>query len=124
MITIKLGELKEIIEGLNEILEKELPVKPAYWFGKLAKMIKKEMSDFEDARLNLVKKYAIKDENGNFIIEDNRYKLTDNTAFETEFMELISTEIDIDFIPVSIDQLGDVKVSPVVMIGLDKFIEF
>lgn len=123
MITIKLGELKEITEGLNEILSKELPIKPAYWFGKLAKKIRKELLELEENRMNLIDKYALRDEHNKPIIEDNKYKFFDIKSFNTEFKDLVETEIEIDFIPVSIEQLGDTKISPIVMMGLEKFIE-
>ena len=122
MVTVKLGKLREIIEGLNEILSKELPVRPAYWFGKLAKKIQKEFVEFEDNRMVLVKKYALRDENMEFIVEDNKYKFADIEAFNIGYKELSDTETEIDFNQITLEQLGDIKISPAVMIWLDKFI--
>lgn len=123
MIKIQLGELKDIAGGLNEILSKELPIKPAYWFGKLAKEIRKELLEFDENRMNLVKKYASRDEHNELVIEENKYKFNDISLFNSAFKELADTEIEIDFTPISLDQLGDVKISPMVMMGLEKFIE-
>lgn len=123
MIKIQLGELRGIMEGLNAILAKELSIKPAYWFGKLGKKLHKEFTEFEENRVKLAKKHALKDENGQPVIENNKYKFADIESFNAEFKELAETEIEIDFNPVSLEQLGDVKISPIVMMGLEKFIE-
>jgi hypothetical protein len=120
---IQLGELREITEGLNELLGKEIPVKPAYWFGKLAKKIQKEVVEFEENRMKLVNKYAIKDDNGQPVAENGKYQFNNQEEFQAEFKELVETDIEIDFNPISLDLLGDVKLSPVVMIGLEKFLE-
>lgn len=124
MVTVKLGELREIIEGLNEVMSKELPIKPAYWLGKLAKKVQAEVHDFEESRLRLVQKYALRGEDGQPIVgADNKYRFADTDAFNAEFSELTETETTIDFSPIPINAFGDVKLSPIAMIGLDKFIE-
>jgi len=123
MIKIQLGELRNIAEGLNEILTKELPIKPAYWFGKLGKKVHKELAEFEENRVKLIKKYASKDDKGEFIVKDNKYEFEDKEAFNSEFIELAGTEIEIDFNPISIEQLGDAKITPVIMMALEKFME-
>lgn len=128
MVKIKFGSLREIIAGLNELMDKELPIKAAYWTGKLGKMIHHEFIAFEDIRIKIVQKYAVKNNKNEFVIEsdeDNNkqeYKLADTDAFNKEYKELLNTEIDIDFSPIPMSMFGDVKLSPIAMISLDKFI--
>lgn len=121
MITIKLGELKGITKGLEEILGKELPIKPAYWFGKLTKNIQQEVHLFEAARRKLIEKHGQRDADGKLVTENNRYMFTDTEAFNAEYNELANTDVEIDFKPILLDSLGDVKISPITMIGLEKF---
>ena len=122
MVNINLGELREIVEGLNEVLNKELPIKPAYWLGKLAKKIQKEFAELEENRMKLVQKYARKGENGQPLVENNKFLFADQGSFDLQYKELIETDIEIDFIPIALDKLGDVKLSPIAMIGLEKFL--
>lgn len=122
MVTIKLGELREIMEGLNEMLDKELPIKTAYWFGKLAKKIQKEYGELEENRMKLVQKHAKKGETGNPIIENDKFVFANQDSFNAQFLELLETEVQIDFKPIALDRLGDIKLSPIAMIGLEKFL--
>lgn len=119
---IKLGEVKKIAKGLNDILGKEIPIKPAYWLGKLAKTIETEVKAFENARLKLVQKYGAKDSAGKLVVEKDKYVFTDADAFNTEFEELADTDIEIDFKPIPLSSLAGINISPVVMMMLENFI--
>jgi len=122
MVNIKLGELRTIIEGINEILGKELPIKSAYWLGKLAKKIQKEFAELEENRIKLVQKYVLRDESDNPVIENDKFIFSDTNSFNAQFSELLETDVEIDFTPLEVEKLGDVKLSPIAMIGLEKFL--
>jgi hypothetical protein len=122
MITLKLGELKEIVNGLNQIMGEKLPVKTAWAFTKLAKLIQKEVQMYEENRKKLIDTYCKKDEKGKPVINDGQYNIDDKESFGKEFTELSNIEIKIDFKPVSFNDLGDIKLSPVAMIALEKFV--
>jgi len=125
---IKAGELKIIAEGLSEILKIDLPVKPSYWLARIANKVESEMMAFETIRMNLIKKYAKKDKKGGFIfIQDKdkkqQYDISDIDAFNKEFNELFSQEIEIDVNPIKLDSLGDIKIKPLILAKLGKIIE-
>ena len=125
---IKTGELKIIAEGLSEILKIDLPVKPSYWLARIANKVESEMMAFETIRMNLIKKYAKKDKKGGFIfIQDKdkkqQYDISDIDAFNKEFNELFSQEIEIDVNPIKLDSLGDIKIKPLILAKLGKIIE-
>lgn len=65
---IKAGELNKIKSGLDEILNKELPVKTAYWLARISNKVESEIGSYEKARINLATKLAKKDESGNPIL--------------------------------------------------------
>lgn len=120
--TVKLGELRGIAEGLNDILQKELPIKPAYWLGKLGKAIQKELAEYEENRIKLVNKYGLRDAEEKLVVEGGQYQFADKDAFGVAVTELANTEIEVDFNPLTLDQMGDIKISPVTMMRLDRFI--
>ena len=122
MVTIKLGELREVFTGMDEVMSKELPIKTAYWLGKLAKKITKEARDFEEARMKLVEKYVLRDEHMKPRIEDGKYQFANPAAYEADYRELADTDVEVDFTPITEAQLGDVKISPLAMMGLEKFL--
>lgn len=124
MVKIKLEETKPIVFALREILKKELPIKPSYWFGKLAGKIGEEARLFENERMKLVDKYAAKDIDGKLKAVNDEYQFSDENKqpFTDGYKELAETEIEIDFKPININDLGDVVVKPNVIMALEKFI--
>jgi antitoxin component YwqK of YwqJK toxin-antitoxin module len=123
MVTVKLGELRGIVESLNEIMKEKLPVKTAYSFGKLARAVQKEIEVYEEGRLKLIDRYVKRGDDGKPVIINGNYDIGDKEGFGKEFYELGSIEAQFDFKPVSLDALGDISVSPVAINGLDRFIE-
>jgi len=126
----KLNEIRLATDGLGEILEKELPVKTAYWLARFLDKVNSENASMEKARINLVKKHAKKDDKGNpMFVKDkddkdtNQYDIPDMDAFQNEFIELTNEEVEIDFKPIKLEQLGDIKLKPLTLAKLGKIIE-
>jgi hypothetical protein len=125
MIKIKLGEIINIIESLNNILIKEIPIKTAYMLSKLAQKIEPELKNFQNSNNKLIEKYGQRDEN-NEIINNNGIVpiiLDKKEDYKKEIEELLNIEIDIDFEPMSIKSLGDIKIAPKDLFVLDRFIK-
>ena len=131
---ISLNEVQGMQEGLDVILAKEIPVKPAYWLARFLDKIRVEMEAMEKARIKLVEKLAKKDKDGKPVfkkdkdgkqIEPNQYDFTNENMvkFQAEFNELGKEEFDVDFKPIKVDQLGDINLKPIVLVQLGKLIE-
>uniref|UniRef100_A0A6M3K520 Uncharacterized protein n=1 Tax=viral metagenome TaxID=1070528 RepID=A0A6M3K520_9ZZZZ len=126
----KLNEIRLATEGLSEILQKELPVKTAYWLARFLSKVEAENASMEKARMNLIKKHAKKDKEGNpvFILDKDgkstsQYDIPDMEAFQNEFIELTNEEVEIDFKPIKLEQLGDINLKPIILAKLGKIIE-
>jgi len=128
---IKVGEFRNLNEGLNEILNIELPVKPAYWLARFLTKLSEEEKVFEKARINLVTKHSKKDKKGKPVIitskvegkDVSNYDLADPEAFQKEFEQLVEEKIVIDFNPIKLADLGDIKLKPITLAKLGKIIE-
>ena len=107
---LQLGEIRLMIDVLPTILEKELPIKTAYWLARALTELQREFAPFETARQALVAKFASKDEAGELIVEGDIYVIEDMEAFQAEFAELASQEVEIKYNPLTLDQLGDIQV--------------
>ena len=127
-----LNEIMRMNEGLNAILAKELPVKTAYWLARFLDKVGSEFKAMETARMKLIEKYAKKDKDGKSVMKKdkdgkqlNKYDLneTNMKKFQAEFAELGKEEFEIDFKPIKLEQLGDIKLKPIVLIQLSKLIE-
>jgi len=126
-----LNEAIEMTEGLNEILTKEVTVKAAYWLARFLEKVSSEMKAMEKARMKLIEKYAEKDKDGKPLFKKdkdgnslNQYDISNENAekFSKEFEELKAEEFDIEFNPIKIDQLGDIKLKPLTLVQLAKII--
>ena len=127
---IKAGELRNMHEGLGEILRIELPVKPSYWLARIATKIDSETLAFEKARMGLVRKHAKKNLKSELIFKKdkngkpmNEYDIPNLEKFQKEYDELSIQEIEINIDPIKLDALGDIKIKPVILAKLEKIIE-
>ncbi|WP_337871629.1 hypothetical protein [Ignavibacterium sp.] len=105
---IKLKYIVENTEPIANLLKLELPVKTAYKLAKLSNTIQSELREFEQLRNNLIKKY------GKQSGDEIKIEPTDKETFgkfSGEITELLETEIEINYTPINIDELGSIKLS-------------
>lgn len=127
---VKVRELRNMSAGINEKITEKLPAKTAYRLFRFLNKLTSEINAFEKARVNLAIRYAKKDKNGKPLMEKdkdgkdiNKYDILDKIAFEKEYMELTNEEIEIDWEPIKLADLGDVKLSILDLIKLGKIIK-
>ena len=106
---ITLKEVSEMQAGLDVILGKELPVRPAYWLARFLDKVRSEIGATEKIRMQLIDKYAKKDKDGKFIFKKDskgkdlgEYDFTKENLikFGKEYTELSEVEMEIDFKPI------------------------
>lgn len=108
---LTLKQLVEKSDSLLKLLNKELPVKTAYRLGRLSNAVKSELEQYNIHRNLLIKKYG-KEKDGQVIIEPGEKEATENFIRDNE--ELLSVTVKIDsYSPISIGELGDIKLSPI-----------
>lgn len=109
----KTGE--KLFQGL---LSQKLSLKTKYWLTDLSKKVKTETDACESLKNELIKKYGEEKEGGQIGIEtfikgdDDKQVL--NPAFiefEKEYSALLKEEREIEYKPLSINDLGDVETS-------------
>ena len=126
MISITLEQLVNSTEGLRELSQKTLKARPAYAVAKILKAAEAEMTGFNDTRMNLIKKYGDKKENGELNTDENGNvhiapgSLVD---FNKELQELLDTQVEINANKIKIEDIGDVDFTPAEMAQLDNFID-
>lgn len=126
MITVKLSDLVNSTETLQKLAQKSFKAKLAWSIARLLKAADTEIQGFQDARLNLIKKYGEKDENGNLVSDDkgNCKIPPEFTAdFNTEFAELINSEVEINANKIKIELLEDIDFTPSEMAILEPFVD-
>jgi len=128
----RLREITTMQAGLDVILMMELPAKPAYWLARFLDRVRAKIGETEKTRMKLLNKYAKKDKDGKPVFKkDNKGKNLPEVDFTKEnlikfgkeYTELSEAEFEIDFKPIKLADLGDIKLKPIVFIQLGKLIE-
>lgn len=115
-----LAEIKLMSSSLSKLVHLDLPIKISYRLSKLLNFFDKEIITVEKARVELVKKYAgeNKDEEGGIRVAKEHEE-----EFRTEFEKLLTEEVEFSFEPILIDELGNIKMSPMDLARINKIIK-
>lgn len=127
MIKVKLEDLVNATDGLKGLSQKQLKARCAYAVGKILKSADAEIQSFNETRMELIKKYGEKDENGELKTEENgnvHIPPEGLNDFSKELRELLDTEIEISANKIKMDDIGEVEFTPAEMAQLENFIEF
>lgn len=126
MINVKISDLLNSTETLQRLSQKDFKAKPAWLIARLLKAAEKEIQEFNEARMNLIKKYGEKDENDELITDDKgNCKIPEAVLdnFTSELNELIDTEIEINANKIDIDLVEDTDFTPADMAILEPFLD-
>ena len=127
MIKLKISDLLNSTEALQKLAGKELKAKLAWQVGHVLKLAEKEIQDFNETRMNLIKKYGEKDENGELVTDENNNCKINNefiNDFSNELNELIESEIEINANKIKIEDIENLDFTPAEMTQLEVFIDF
>ena len=125
MITIKMQDLLNSTEILQKLSQKDFKAKLAWSIARLLKAAEKEIQEFNETRLNLIKKYGEHDEGGDLITDENgNCKISPESVeqFTSELNELVNTEIEINANKIDIELLENTEFTPSDMSLLEPFI--
>ena len=87
---------------LATLADKKLPYKLGYAIAKNVAKFQAEAEIIEKSRKSLIENYAVKDDKGEPVVEDNQYKIEEEkmAEFNAEFSDYMSTETDVEIFTV------------------------
>lgn len=118
MINTTIGNLADSIDALRETRQRRFKSKVAFQLARITNEIDKELKTFNEARIQLLNTYGLKDENGNQILNENHDYIIDPEHiqdFNSEVSELLNTEITINAEPIDINDLENEEFTPETM---------
>lgn len=127
MIEANVGQIVNVIPVLNKLAEGKFLGRKAFVIARLVREINKESETFELTRIELIKKYAEKDEKGELIITDdgNVHISTENLAnCNEELLKLQNTEIEINAEKIPVDWLEEITLTLTEASILEPFVQF
>ena len=126
MIELTVQDMIDSIPTLRDLSNKQLKSKVAFRVARLLREIQAESETFETARINLVKLYAAKDENGEIKTDENGNTYIEQDKieeFNKELRDLLDNTITINGDKLSLDDLGDETFTPQQMLSFSAFLE-
>ena len=132
MITVKISDLLNSTETLQKLAQKDFKAKLAWSIARLLKSAEAEIQSFNDTRMNLIRKYGQKDENGELITDENgncnengncKIEQESINEFTNELNELVNTEVEINANKIDINLLEDIDFTPSDMAILEPFVD-
>ena len=116
---ITLEQLSAALPSLKKLAQLDLPVKSAFRISRFLKQTENDTKTLNDIRIKLLEEY------GEPTGETGQYKVSpDNIdAFKSELAELQSEKAEVDFTPLSLDDLGDINLSAQDLMVIDFLFE-
>lgn len=126
MINVKISDLLNATEVLQELSKKQLKARLAFDVSRLLKAADTEVTQFNEARMKVINKFGEKDENGELSTDESgncRIVPANIPDFNNELNELINAEVELNANKIKITALEDLDFTPSDMVVLEPFIE-
>ena len=114
-MTITLGQLNAALPSLQKLAQLDLPIKSAFRISRFLKQTENDVKALADIRTKILKEFGEPtDEPGQFKVLPDRID-----DFKTELEKLQDEEIECDFQPISLEDLGNVALSAQDLLVID-----
>ena len=114
------------MEPLNKLMQQNFRGSLAFKISRLAREVNKEYETFNGARAKLIEKYAMREEDGNYALNENGdIKIEPDKIKECndDFEVLLDSSIEINVDKFPIDSIDEFNITPQEMDGLMVFFE-
>lgn len=113
MTKLKLGEIVNSVEALNELIKIKMPVKASYAITRTIKSLSSVLETYNEKRDELMKEFGtpVEGKDGNYTFsKENSQKFTD------EIKKLLEVEEDINIHKLKVEDFGDTKIEPKLLV--------
>ena len=125
IVKLPLQVIVNNIDFFSEFSKKEMNARVAYKFAKILKQIVEEYNSYNAVRQKLIDKYANKDDNGLIIYNSDGGATLSNEnyqSFTEELEKLLSTEVELNIIPIELNDIENINFTPGQMAIFEQFI--
>ena len=122
--------IKEILEGqdtLQKLSHQPLPGRAAFQIGRLLKKLEEVLASYNEVRVKLIEKYANKNEDGTFEVNDNNeYQFTAENmqAYVSEINNVIADEVEVEAKPINFKDIEKLEFTAAETTFLEPFLMF
>lgn len=115
---VKLQTVLDTQQALGQLSRISFPATVAYRLNKNLRLAQQEFSHFDEARIKILKELGTLNEAGT----DYELSTENRKLFDDQIKALLDTEIDIAFMVVPIEMLGDAKIPPAAIGALEDIV--
>lgn len=115
---MKVQDVYNLIEGLSDMIDKELPISTAYIVQRNHKKLVDEYKVANETRQGIMEKYKEKDTDDGVVIKKDKTK-----EFDKDIKELMDQEVDLALDKIWLEDLGETAVKPRTLALIDTIIK-
>lgn len=126
MIKVTMNDILNVEKVFKKLINQSLTGKKAFVMARLAREVEKEVTTFENTRMELIRKYANTDENGEMIVDDNgNVHLSEENvkSCNQELLEGLSQEIELNVSPLQYDWFDSIELTMTEADAFEPFME-
>lgn len=115
-------EIINIINSINELMNEKLPTKVGWNISKNLRKLDASFKTYIECENKLVKEYAIKDDEGNVVYDENnqpKFAPNNKVSFLKEQQELFNCEDEFEFLTINLSDLNNINIKPSVLFNLE-----
>ena len=114
-------EVINIIDSINELMNEKLPTKASWNISKNLRKLDASFKTYIELENKLVKEYAIKDDNGEIVLDNNNPKFAPNNKekYLKERQELLNCEDEFEFLTINLSDFNDINIKPSILFNLE-----
>lgn len=114
-----LAQMVNSVDTIKKLTKAELPIKLAFRFISLTKQIDEKLKVFEEARIELIKKYGTPTDDGGIRVDRENVP-----AFNQEYSSLLEEEVELDIQKIALDAFPDsLTLTPTELVQIEWLIE-
>lgn len=125
MIELTMRELVDSVESLQYILDQPVRARTAIRIANLIETVERENIKYNNIRNDLIKKYAIKNENNELVNNNGNYNISPENinVFNEELNKVLNTNVTLNVDLLNDSDFEQMELSPLQIIRLKKYIK-
>lgn len=112
---LKLSQIVENEVSLSKLGEVKFPTKVSFKIARLVDKIAPDLKNYYKQKQELLEKYGKQEEKEGKVFYS--FETDKAETFTKEIEDLLSLEIDVDFEPINITEIGDIEIEPKLLIS-------
>lgn len=101
-------QINNLYNGINDLKDKKLPIGVSFVLTRNSKILKDIFDDIDESRLEIIRQYCVKDDDGNLIVEENgdvQIPPENVDHFNNDISELLNRDTEITLEKLSMEDI-------------------